>query len=65
MINGLDGPKRGTGLIHGVTNSGPTLWTTTYENIPADWEELFSGVAKPLPAAFGSKLTGVSYESED
>ena len=24
-INGLDGPKRGTGLIHGVTNSGPTM----------------------------------------
>ena len=64
MINGLDGPKRGTGLIHGVTNSDPTLWTT-YENISAGWEELFSGVAKPLPAAFGSKLTGVSYESED
>ena len=59
MINGLDGPKRGTGLIHGVTNSGPTLWTT-YENISAGWEELFSGVAKPLPA-FGSKLTGVCF----
>ena len=42
MINGLDGPKRGTGLIHGVTNSGPTLWTT-YENISAGWEEVFSG----------------------